>query len=217
MAAADTSAQAEAEAAGAEAAGAEGAESAVGADRDSGPLACPRAPAIRRQTRRSWRIQAAPDRPAAQSDGRRSPCERRGLDPHRTRERPTPTSGCLGMKARLRHQFRLGRRVAAFRRPFGQNGGRGPSRTGRTLRPEPPRVRRNGREWPLLGARSLRLAHPAAARPGEDRPLSGAPTMARLALLAQLVEHLHGKEGVSGSSPEEGFRFPPAQPSFPMS
>jgi hypothetical protein len=25
------------------------------------------------------------------------------------------------------------------------------------------------------------------------------------ALLAQLVEHLHGKEGVSGSSPEEGF------------
>jgi hypothetical protein len=34
--------------------------------------------------------------------------------------------------------------------------------------------------------------------------------MARLesaghALLAQLVEHLHGKEGVSGSSPEEGF------------
>ena len=29
--------------------------------------------------------------------------------------------------------------------------------------------------------------------------------MGRLALLAQLVEHLHGKEGVSGSSPEEGF------------
>ena len=29
--------------------------------------------------------------------------------------------------------------------------------------------------------------------------------MAGRALLAQLVEHLHGKEGVSGSSPEEGF------------
>ena len=29
--------------------------------------------------------------------------------------------------------------------------------------------------------------------------------MAANALLAQLVEHLHGKEGVSGSSPEEGF------------
>jgi hypothetical protein len=27
----------------------------------------------------------------------------------------------------------------------------------------------------------------------------------RLALLAQLVEHLHGKEGVDGSSPSEGF------------
>src|SRR3954468_15402939 len=32
-----------------------------------------------------------------------------------------------------------------------------------------------------------------------------AATIARPALLAQLVEHLHGKEGVSGSSPEEGF------------
>jgi hypothetical protein len=31
--------------------------------------------------------------------------------------------------------------------------------------------------------------------------------MSASALLAQLVEHLHGKEGVSGSSPEEGFRF----------
>ena len=29
--------------------------------------------------------------------------------------------------------------------------------------------------------------------------------MAELALLAQLVEHLHGKEGVDGSSPSEGF------------
>jgi hypothetical protein len=27
----------------------------------------------------------------------------------------------------------------------------------------------------------------------------------RLALLAQLVEHFHGKEGVNGSSPLEGF------------
>jgi hypothetical protein len=32
----------------------------------------------------------------------------------------------------------------------------------------------------------------------------GAATLERSALLAQLVEHLHGKEGVSGSSPEEG-------------
>ncbi len=28
---------------------------------------------------------------------------------------------------------------------------------------------------------------------------------AQSALLAQLVEHLHGKEGVGGSSPPEGF------------
>jgi hypothetical protein len=35
--------------------------------------------------------------------------------------------------------------------------------------------------------------------------------MAVRALLAQLVEHLHGKEGVSGSSPEEGFTEHPAK------
>ena len=29
--------------------------------------------------------------------------------------------------------------------------------------------------------------------------------MPESALLAQLVEHLHGKEGVDGSSPSEGF------------
>jgi hypothetical protein len=29
--------------------------------------------------------------------------------------------------------------------------------------------------------------------------------MSASALLAQLVEHLHGKEGVDGSSPSEGF------------
>jgi hypothetical protein len=42
--------------------------------------------------------------------------------------------------------------------------------------------------------------------PGEARlrPSSRA-TLQRLALLAQSVEHLHGKEGVDGSSPSEGF------------
>src|SRR5439155_25063473 len=42
------------------------------------------------------------------------------------------------------------------------------------------------------------------------RQKSGYPS--GLALLAQLVEHLHGKEGVDGSSPSEGFEFSPAQP-----
>ena len=43
------------------------------------------------------------------------------------------------------------------------------------------------------------------------------PTPARigaLALLAQLVEHLHGKEGVDGSSPSEGFDEIPADRPF---
>src|SRR5213078_591532 len=34
---------------------------------------------------------------------------------------------------------------------------------------------------------------------------SAAATIPHHALLAQLVEHLHGKEGVDGSSPSEGF------------
>ena len=34
------------------------------------------------------------------------------------------------------------------------------------------------------------------------------------ALLAQLVEHLHGKEGVYGSSPEEGLREPAGKSGF---
>src|SRR3954447_6088562 len=45
-------------------------------------------------------------------------------------------------------------------------------------------------------------------------PSRGAIPLAAPALLAQLVEHFHGKEGVDGSSPSEGFgnratvRFP---------
>ncbi len=46
----------------------------------------------------------------------------------------------------------------------------------------------------------LGLTAPARARLGSR---SGA-TLRRLALLAQSVEHLHGKEGVDGSSPSEG-------------
>jgi hypothetical protein len=44
------------------------------------------------------------------------------------------------------------------------------------------------------------LPRPALVKPW--RALPWAPS----ALLAQLVEHLHGKEGVDGSSPSEGFR-----------
>ena len=63
----------------------------------------------------------------------------------------------------------------------------------------------------------------SSARPSRRWPSCARrawPTPARiraLALLAQLVEHLHGKEGVDGSSPSEGFRFAPAQALFPLS
>ena len=33
------------------------------------------------------------------------------------------------------------------------------------------------------------------------------PTLGTIALLAQLVEHFHGKEEVCGSSPEEGSKL----------
>src|SRR5689334_22131640 len=38
-----------------------------------------------------------------------------------------------------------------------------------------------------------------------QRPIFG--SQSRLALLAQLVEHFHGKEGVNGSSPLEGLQI----------
>ena len=49
---------------------------------------------------------------------------------------------------------------------------------------------------------------PALDAPGDPlqprRPWPGRATLRRSALLAQLVEHFHGKEGVDGSSPSEG-------------
>src|SRR5947208_13758203 len=45
------------------------------------------------------------------------------------------------------------------------------------------------------------------ASPGRSGPPGfepGTANLSRLALLAQLVEHLHGKEGADGSSPSEG-------------
>src|SRR3954451_12407223 len=52
------------------------------------------------------------------------------------------------------------------------------------------------------------LTGPArAADASRFAPVAG--RIGAFALLAQLVEHLHGKEGVDGSSPSEGFpRFP---------
>jgi hypothetical protein len=51
---------------------------------------------------------------------------------------------------------------------------------------------------------------PAAGLVKPWRPLPWAAS----ALLAQLVEHLHGKEGVDGSSPSEGFAKPPQMSGF---
>ena len=52
---------------------------------------------------------------------------------------------------------------------------------------------------------------PGVPPPGssaQEGAVSGAGSLSALALLAQLVEHLHGKEGVDGSSPSEGSRNP---------
>src|SRR5688572_17425137 len=42
------------------------------------------------------------------------------------------------------------------------------------------------------------------SRNQQDRSFLGVARLGPRALLAQLVEHLHGKEGVDGSSPSEG-------------
>src|SRR5207302_2437584 len=49
-----------------------------------------------------------------------------------------------------------------------------------------------------------------------DLPLRAGLHSARSALLAQLVEHLHGKEGVDGSSPSEGSAKAPHVGTFPF-
>ena len=54
----------------------------------------------------------------------------------------------------------------------------------------------------------LPIDSPTSSNPDARDVGSGYPS--GLALLAQLVEHLHGKEGVDGSSPSEGFHEVPA-------
>ncbi len=49
---------------------------------------------------------------------------------------------------------------------------------------------------------------------GSRRSSARVATLAEPALLAQLVEHFHGKEGVDGSSPSEGFRDRPGIGTF---
>src|SRR6185436_8652445 len=65
----------------------------------------------------------------------------------------------------------------------------------------------------------------AAPEPGEKGTIVHAvrlstrgwryPAVRQPALLAQLVEHFHGKEGVAGSSPAEGSRERPGFVAFP--
>ena len=63
--------------------------------------------------------------------------------------------------------------------------------------------------------RPIQLLQPhAASNGGAEVKNSGD---ACTALLAQLVEHFHGKEGVIGSSPIEGFSENPAQAGFRVS
>jgi hypothetical protein len=70
--------------------------------------------------------------------------------------------------------------------------------------------RRRARRWwrPRRGRRRARsrgaCESPFPGSRRHSRQTRVRATMGASALLAQLVEHLHGKEGVSGSSPEEG-------------
>jgi hypothetical protein len=72
-------------------------------------------------------------------------------------------------------------------------------------REPPPYVcARIGRSWPAAGR------SPAPATTSTHGTTFGQGYTLAFALLAQSVEHLHGKEGVDGSSPSEGFNKSPA-------
>jgi hypothetical protein len=63
-------------------------------------------------------------------------------------------------------------------------------------------------EWPKgTGCKPVGSAYGGSNPPAPtcNRQSRTGATLRRSALLAQLVEHLHGKEGVNGSSPLEGF------------
>jgi hypothetical protein len=74
-------------------------------------------------------------------------------------------------------------------------------------------VTRHKRRLGLPAAAADRdFAAPAQPDTGQRRPES--QEIPANALLAQLVEHFHGKEGVVGSSPTEGFAKPPQMARF---
>jgi hypothetical protein len=74
----------------------------------------------------------------------------------------------------------------------------------------PPCTRFSAEEELPSGSPSSRESKTLAAQAESQRPIAPRQrdpvraTLATLALLAQSVEHLHGKEGVDGSSPSEG-------------
>ena len=109
-----------------------------------------------------------------------------------------------------RHRPRLPRRRRP-RRDRSDPRSRGPARRrastspGSSPSPSSPRSRSSSRRAPilvLLGG--SRRRHPRARRRSRPADLSEHATLPVPALLAQLVEHFHGKEGVAGSSPAEG-------------
>src|SRR5262249_35588219 len=63
---------------------------------------------------------------------------------------------------------------------------------------------RKSRAGVPIAARPLKRGSSAAAPATGDDAVKGRARLLSLALLAQSVEHLHGKEGVDGSSPSEG-------------
>src|SRR5207253_11511715 len=89
-----------------------------------------------------------------------------------------------------------GRNACICSKTLAPGGGRTPPMT--TLPISPP-------AWQPTTVSVRRARMPPTLKRAKLRPL---------ALLAQLVEHLHGKEGVDGSSPSEGFASSPLISSF---
>jgi hypothetical protein len=134
-----------------------------------------------------------PDGPAPKAK------EKHRQSPARTTARPLTTPSCQHIPQPPTRGIRSSPPRLSVRCRFGEQSteSRHASRTSATL---------------ACSSGRLRSCSPHAAR---HRPAEAAkPGSPANALLAQLVEHFHGKEGVVGSSPTEGLGFLPAQGLF---
>ena len=142
------------------------------------------------------------------------PRSRRVRAPRRARDRSAPRGLVCELARRpLRSKHRLEglierrassrRRESRYRRRL--RGSRSPIAGRDDRRVDGAAVRTRRGASAAAGSRGAHRRRSGASAPPEAAPERGS-RLTVVSFLAQLVEHLHGKEGVDGSSPSEGFR-----------